>query len=213
MNLIEASNLSYTYPDGTRALADVSVSVRAGEFTAVVGPNGGGKSTLLLNVKGVLSPSEGGVSVKGESGLVFQNPDDMLFTPTVFEDVAFGPQNMGLRKDEVERRVKESLEYVELPGFSRRAPHHLSFGEKKRVSLACVLSMNPQILLLDEPTLGMDPWVRRDFFELFGKLRREHTILAATHDLDFARTADTVYYMGEGRLKKIDDITRILPRV
>jgi cobalt/nickel transport system ATP-binding protein len=192
---IEIDSLSYAYPDGRSALRDVSLGVRLGEKVALVGPNGAGKSTLLLHLNGILQ-GEGTVRVMGQQvaephlarirsqvGLVFQDPDDQLFSPTVFEDVAFGPLYAGLEEEEIRRRVAWALAQVELEGYAERISHHLSLGEKKRAAIATVLSMQPEILALDEPTSGLDPRTRR---RLIGLLRElPQTMLVATHDMQF----------------------------
>lgn len=172
MRIIEAVDITYTYPDGTEALRGINFHAEKGEMIALLGPNGAGKSTLFLHFNGILRPTSGKVVVDGEEidysksglsrvrqkvGIVFQNPDDQLFAPRVAEDVAFGPLNMGLPEDEVERRVRESLERVGMAGYEDRPPHHLSGGEKKRVAIACILAMEPEIMVLDEPTSGLDP--------------------------------------------------------
>ncbi len=191
---IEVRDLSFSYPDGTRALRNVSFIIGRGEKVAIVGPNGSGKSTLLLHLNGILR-GKGEVSILGkvinkanlkgvrrEVGLVFQEPDDQLFSPTVFENVAFGPLNQGLSAEEIRRRVMEALQKVGLAGHENRFSHHLSYGEKKRVSVATVLSYNPEILALDEPTSNTDPKNRRRLINLLKGLAK--TIVIATHDLD-----------------------------
>jgi cobalt transport protein ATP-binding subunit len=190
---VEIDSLSFAYPDGRSALRDVSLGVRPGEKVALVGPNGAGKSTLLLHLNGILR-GEGAVRVmgqevaephlariRGQVGLVFQDPDDQLFSPTVFEDVAFGPLYAGLPEEEIRRRVAWALAQVGLEGYAERVSHHLSLGEKKRAAIASVLSMQPDILALDEPTSGLDPRTRR---RLIGLLRElPQTMLVATHDM------------------------------
>ncbi|HHN93249.1 MAG TPA: ABC transporter ATP-binding protein, partial [Anaerolineae bacterium] len=176
-----------------QALRDVSLTVHTGEKVALVGPNGAGKSTLLLHLNGILRGT-GDVRVLGYEvaephlsriralvGMVFQNPDDQLFSPTVFDDVAFGPLYAGLPEDEIHRRVHRALAQVELEGYEGRVSHHLSLGEKKRAAIATVLAMEPEVLALDEPTAGLDPRTRR---RLIGLLRDlPQTLLVATHDL------------------------------
>lgn len=192
--MLELVNLAYTYPDGTPALGGVSLSLQAGEKVALVGPNGAGKSTLLLQLNGVLRPSSGSVCVDGEPveprnlgrvrarvGLVFQDPDDQLFSPTVFDDVAFGPLHMGLPEAEVRARVARALEQVGMTGVERRMPHHLSLGQRKRVAIATVLAMDPALLALDEPSAGLDPRARRGLIELLRNLPQ--AMLVSTHDL------------------------------
>ncbi len=195
---IEVENLSFSYPDGHVALHQVSLRIAPGEKAALVGPNGAGKSTLLLHLNGILTAQRGTVrvcgmevrketlaQVRGAVGLVFQNPDDQLFSPTVFDDVAYGPIYQGLPAEEVHQRVQEALNAVGMAAYARRVSHHLSAGEKKRIAIATVLSMNPQVLVLDEPTAGLDPRARRSLIRLLGELPL--TMLVATHDLAMVR--------------------------
>jgi cobalt/nickel transport system ATP-binding protein len=192
---IEIERLSFAYPDGRQALRDVNLSVQPGERVALVGPNGAGKSTLLLQLNGLLRGT-GSVRVLGQEvsepnlarvraqvGLVFQDPDDQLFSPTVFEDVAFGPLYAGLPEEEVRRRADWALAQVGMEEYAGRVSHHLSLGEKKRAAIATVLSMQPEILAFDEPTAGLDPRARRRLIRLLQGLPQ--TMLAATHDLRF----------------------------
>jgi len=208
---IEIRDLSFAYPDGRPALHDVSLSVRPGEKVALVGPNGAGKSTLLLHLNGILR-GEGGVSVMGQQvaeshlariraqvGLVFQNPEDQLFSPTVFDDVAYGPLYAGLPEEEVRRQVAWALVQVGLEGYAGRLSHHLSLGEKKRAAIATVLSMRPDILALDEPTAGLDLRARRRLIGLLQDLPQ--TMLAATHDMRLAAEVfPRMVILDEGRL-------------
>ena len=191
---IELSHLHYAYPDGFEALRGIDLVVARGEKIALVGPNGAGKSTLMLHLNGIHSPSHGAVRVAGmpvrretlpriraEVGLVFQDPDDQLFSPTVRDDVAFGPLHMGLAEDDIHERVERALAAVGMSGFERRLPHRLSLGQRKRVAMATVLSMDPSVLVFDEPSAGLDPRGRR---ELIGLLRElPQTMLVATHDM------------------------------
>jgi cobalt/nickel transport system ATP-binding protein len=192
---LEVRDLHFSYPDGHAALFGVSLTMAPGEKAALVGPNGAGKSTLMLHFNGILQ-GQGDVRVAGlplkndnlgqvraAVGLVFQDPDDQLFSPTVYEDVAFGPLHMGFRSDEVHRRVDAALAAVGMQAYAERMSHHLSVGEKKRIAIATVLSMDPQILVLDEPTAGLDPRARRGLINLLRTLPQ--TILASTHDLRF----------------------------
>jgi len=192
---IDIRNLSYTYPDGTAALRDVSLRVTHGESVAVIGHNGAGKSTLLSHLNGIIMPKEGVVTIgdipltpttvhqiRRCVGYVFQDPDDQLFMPTVIEDVIFGPLNLGLSLPEATRRGEEALDRVGLLPLRSRSPWHLSGGEKKRVAIATVLSLSPDILVLDEPTSGLDPRARRQLITLLGEFT--HTKIVATHDLD-----------------------------
>ena len=197
---IEVTNLKYRYHDGTEALRGASLRVAPGECVALLGPNGSGKSTLLLHLNGILPEKlsgNGAVKILGKAvapqnlekirrqvGLVFQDPDDQLFCPTVQEDVAFGPQQLGLTEAEVAARVDKSLAQVGLAGFGHRATHHLSHGEKRRLCLAGVLACEPAILILDEPTSDLDPRGRREFKALLRQIPA--TKLIATHDLELA---------------------------
>ena len=198
MNALEISQLNYRYHDGTEALRNVSFTLLPGECVGLLGPNGSGKSTLLLHLNGILpekNRTPGAVKVlsqpitpdnladiRRQVGLVFQDPDDQLFCPTVAEDVAFGPQQLGLEAAEVARRVQMALAQVGLPGFGQRTTHHLSHGEKRRVCLAGVLACAPAILVLDEPTSDLDPRGRREFKALLRQIPA--TKLIATHDLE-----------------------------
>jgi cobalt/nickel transport system ATP-binding protein len=190
-------DLSFTYPDGHVALRGVSLSIPRGDKVALVGPNGAGKSTLMLHLNGILG-ARGEVTVAGLPvteghlptvralvGLVFQNPDDQLFSPTVFEDVAFGPLHMGLTEDEVRARVGEALGLVGMRDYAGRLSHHLSAGEKKRIAIATVLAMQPEVLVLDEPSAGLDPHARRQLIHLLHDL--PVTMLVATHDMHMVR--------------------------
>jgi cobalt/nickel transport system ATP-binding protein len=212
--LIKVENLSYTYPDGQRALERLNFALRKGESVGIIGPNGAGKSTFLLNLNGILKGdgevivagitlsknSRGGLrEVRRKVGLVFQDPDDQLFMPTVYDDVAFGPLNLGLPVEELEERVGQALAAVGLSGYEGRFSHHLSLGEKKRVSLATVLSMNPEILVLDEPTSNLDPKARRQLVKILNSLN--HTKIIATHDLDFSlETTERTVLFYQGRI-------------
>jgi len=188
--------LSFAYPDGTRVLQDIDLRVEPGESLALVGPNGAGKSTFLLQLNGILRGT-GRISVLGLAlepknlreirrrvGLVFQDPEDQLFLGTVGQDVAFGPANLGLSPEEIAQRVKEALEAVGMAGQEERSSHHLSFGQKKRVAVATVLSMRPDILALDEPTSNLDPKSRRRLIEILAAL--PVTKIVVTHDLPLA---------------------------
>lgn len=190
-------DVRYVYPGGYEALAGVSLRLEAGEKVALVGANGAGKSTLLLSLAGILSTA-GRIRVqdvelsrqtlpiiRARIGLVFQNPDDQLFCPTVFDDVAFGPLHMGLPSAEVRHLVQHALEHVGMEAYADRLSHHLSVGEKKRIAIATVLSMDPQVLALDEPSAGLDPRARRGFMQLLRELPQ--AMLVATHDMDLVR--------------------------
>ena len=195
--IVRVDNLSFCYPDGQQALTDISLTIHQGGTVALVGPNGAGKSTLLLHLNGILR-SNGVVKVFGRTvddknlkwlrskvGLVFQNPDDQLFSPTVFDDIAFGPINMGYSEAEVRESVTRALDWVGMTGYEQRSPHHLSVGEKKRIAIATVLSMNPEILVIDEPTANLDPGSK---WSLIGLLERlPMTKIVASHDLELVQ--------------------------
>ena len=208
---IELQDLSFRYPDGTQALRGVTLTIRPGEKVALVGPNGAGKSTLMLHLNGILrghgQVKVGGVIVEDRNlgkvraavGLVFQDPDDQLFSPTVFEDVAFGPLYMGLPEAEVRQRTAQALADVAMAGYAPRVSHHLSLGEKKRIAIATVLSMRPEILVLDEPSAGLDPRSRRGLIHLLQELPQ--TMLVSTHDLRLvAEVASRTLIMDGGRI-------------
>jgi len=209
--VIFIKDLAFSYPDGHVALQDISLSIKEGEKIALVGPNGAGKSTLMLHLNGILN-GRGELEVgllplnkqnlpiiRSLVGLVFQNPDDQLFSPTVFEDVAFGPLHMGLPEAEVLSRVDEALAQVDMRGFGERLSHHLSTGQKKRIAIATVLSMHPQILVLDEPSAGLDPRARRGLINLLRELPL--TMLVSTHDLRMAKELfPRMVIMDEGKI-------------
>ncbi len=211
-HIIEANELEYAYPDGTQALRGVSFRITHGESVGIVGANGAGKSTLLMLIAGCLVPSGGNLRtgdfpvsketlarIRRTVGVVFQDPDDQLFMPTVGEDVAFGPTNMELSATEVERRTTAALESVGASRLRDRPPYRLSGGEKRRAAIACVLAMSPDILALDEPTSGLDPSARRSLIFLLRGFA--HTKLIATHDLDLVLDAcDRVMVLCEGRI-------------
>ena len=192
-DIVKVKDLHFAYPDGRVALRGVSFHLCAGDKVALVGPNGAGKSTLMLQLNGILQ-GQGEIEIAGMYltrdnlpliramvGLVFQNPDDQLFSPTVFEDIAFGPLHMGLPETEVFTRVDSALEAVRMDSYRDRLSHHLSVGEKKRIAIATVLSMNPSILILDEPSAGLDPRARRTLINLLREL--PITMLVSTHDM------------------------------
>jgi cobalt/nickel transport system ATP-binding protein len=214
---IEIESLSYSYPDGHQALKNINLNIEVGESVAIVGPNGAGKSTLLLHLNGILR-SDGTVKVLGtpleeknlkwvrsKVGLVFQDPEDQLFSPTVFDDVAFGPINMGYSEDEVRQRVREALEGVGMDGYEKRSPHHLSIGEKKRIGIATILSMNPEILVIDEPTANLDPRAKWELIELLRGLTV--TKIVASHDLELVKAlCQRIILLDEGKVVA-DDAT------
>jgi len=204
--------VSFAYPDGREALRAVELSIAAGEKVALVGPNGAGKSTLLLHLNGILGALDGRVRIAGTVvqrdtlrrvralvGLVFQDPDDQLFSPTVFDDVAFGPLHMGLPEAEVRRRVASALAQVGMQGFEERMPHRMSLGQRKRVALATVLSMEPAVLALDEPSAGLDPRARRGLVTLLQALPQ--TMVVSTHDMQLvAEVFPRTIVLSEGEI-------------
>ncbi|MEU7159354.1 energy-coupling factor ABC transporter ATP-binding protein [Streptomyces chrestomyceticus] len=194
---LEVAGLAYAYPDGHQALYGVDLTVARGELVALLGPNGAGKTTLVLHLNGILTPGAGTVTVAGlpvtrrhlaevrrRVGIVFQDPDDQLFMPTVREDVAFGPAAAGLRGAELAARVTEALDRVGMAEYADRPPHHLSFGQRRRVAVATVLAMRPDILVLDEPSSNLDPASRRELADILRAL--DVTVLMVTHDLPYA---------------------------
>jgi cobalt/nickel transport system ATP-binding protein len=197
---LEIKELAFAYPDGNQALYGVNLSIQKGERVALLGPNGAGKTTLVMHMNGIHPTSHGSIHVAGQLvdsknkesikqirskvGIVFQDPDDQLFMPTVGEDVAFGPYNMGLRETELNKVVDEALELVGMSEFKDRPPHHLSFGQRRRVAVATVLAMKPEILILDEPSSNLDPASRRELAEILRSL--DITIVMVTHDLPYA---------------------------
>jgi len=215
---IEADTVSFAYPDGFLALREVGFHAQRGEFVAMLASNGSGKTTLIRVLTGLLKPRSGEVRVNGRNirdysqaelyqqvGLVFQNPNDQLFAATVEEDAAFGPRNLGLGETEVRRRVEEALEAVGALELAPRAIHHLSFGQQKRVAIAGVLAMKPSILILDEPTAGLDPAGEHHLLRLLSRLNREQgiTIILATHSVDtLPLFAHRIYLLNRGRVLK-----------
>lgn len=211
---LDVRGVRYAYPDGHVALHGVDLTVPKGDRVALLGPNGAGKTTLVLHLNGILAPAEGTVVVGGLSvspdratlaeirrrvGIVFQDPDDQLFLPTVAEDVAFGPANLGLRGAELDRRVDEALAAVGMSEHRDRAPHHLSFGQRRRVAVATVLAMRPEILVLDEPSSNLDPAARRELAQILRGL--PVTLLMVTHDLPYAlELCERAVILDQGRI-------------
>lgn len=215
--MLEVKNIKYAYNADYQALKGVSLKVERGEMVALLGKNGAGKSTLFLHLNGIYEPDEGQVFIDGEElkydkksllkfrqkvGIVFQNPDDQIFAPTVEEDVAFGPLNLGLPMEEVQDRVEEALARVGMSGFEKTAPHHLSGGQKKRVAIAGILAMKPKIMVLDEPTAGLDPQGVTDLSILLKELNDEGiTIIISTHEVNLVPTyAKRVFVLVDGLL-------------
>lgn len=215
--MLEVKNIKYSYNNKYQALKGVSLKVEKGEMIALLGKNGAGKSTLFLHLNGIFEPDEGKVFIEGEElkydkkslvkfrqkvGIVFQNPDDQIFAPTVEEDVAFGPLNLGLPMEKVQKRVTEALARVGMSGFEKKAPHHLSGGQKKRVAIAGILAMKPKIMVLDEPTAGLDPQGVTDLTRLLKELNEEGiTIIISTHEVDLVPNyAKKVFVLVDGLL-------------
>ena len=213
--VLETRNVSYTYGDGTDALRNVSITLEEGKKIALVGPNGAGKSTLMLMFNGILRPTTGDVLFRGQNlqydsaslreirrkvGMVFQNSDDQIFAPTVYQDVAFGPVNLGFPAEKTKKYVGYALQYVGLSGYERRPPHHLSGGEKKRVALAGILVMEPEVMILDEPTSNLDPASSEEIMDMLDELNcGGKTMIISTHDVELAyRWADEVILMEDG---------------
>ena len=221
-SIIDIDGLCYTYPDGHQALRGVDLVVHAGETVAFIGPNGAGKSTLLLHLNGILRGNDGAVRIldvpvddrhrrwiRSKVGVVFQDPEDQLFSPTVFEDVAFGPLNLGWSAEEVRQRVGLALLQVGMSASGHRSPHHLSMGEKKRVAIATVLSMDPEVLVLDEPASNLDPGGRWDLIQLVRRLPL--TKIVASHDLEMVQAlCERTILLDEGRVVADDLTPRIL---
>jgi len=214
--VIEIRGLSYCYPDGTKALSDINLDVFEGESLGITGPNGAGKSTLLLHLNGVLRASSGSINIlgrelsdenvafiRGKVGVVFQEPDHQLFMPTVFDDVSFGPINMGMDKKETEARARRALDEVDLGDYAKRPSHHLSYGEKRRVSIATVLSMQPEILVLDEPTSNLDPRHRKELIEFLQKTTITKVIASHDHDM-VSQICKRTAAFEQGRLISLD---------
>jgi cobalt/nickel transport system ATP-binding protein len=222
-SVLQVRGLSYRYPDGAQALKGVDLEVLGGERVAVIGPNGAGKSTLFFHLNGTFR-GQGEVTVLGKSlndssiyeirrevGLVFQDPNDQLFMPTVFEDVAFGPINLGLSEIEVRDRVKTALHQVGMEGSEALVPHHLSLGQRKKIALASVLALEPKILAFDEPSSGLDHRSRRALIEFLKTLKE--TILIATHDLDMVCELCTrALIIDEGRIVYVGSIPEIFDK-
>lgn len=220
---ISVQGLTFRYPDGTLALNNVSFSIAPGDKVALVGPNGGGKSTLLLHLNGVLRTPACEIRINGTPltdqsigqiraavGLVFQNPDDQLFSPRVRQDVAFGPLHMGVAEAEIEARVTQALAAVGMADYINRISHNLSVGEKKRIAIATVLSMDPQILVLDEPSAGLDPRARRGLIRLLSDFATM-TVLISTHDMRLAaELCPRTIVLDKGSVVAIGDTTQIL---
>lgn len=214
---LETKDLCFTYHDGTKALKNVNIQVKKGEKIAIIGPNGAGKSTLFSHFNGLTEPTSGHVEINGKKiiferdellkvrqkvGIVFQDPNDQLFAPTVKEDVAFGPMNLGLEYDEVKKRIEEALEMVGMSGFEDKTPHHLSGGQQKRVAIAGIVAMRPDIMILDEPTAGLDPEGVDKVLAILNKLNGEGmSIVISSHDIEMVNEfADRIFVLYNGEI-------------
>ncbi len=218
---VEIENFLYDYPDGTKALVDINLGIAGGEKVAIIGPNGAGKSTLLLAmsaflkgtgrivIDGVEASAKNARQIRSLLGLVMQNPDEQLFMPTLFDDVAFGPMNMGLGESEVKARTTGALKTVGLEGMERKPPHHLSGGQKRSAAIATILSMEPKIITMDEPEASLDPRTRNKLTELLGSLSQ--TLIIATCNMDFAAgLCGRAVLMDEGRIIADGDARKIM---
>lgn len=212
---ITIRNLSHRYAKNQpEVLKNISVNFPFHRITAIVGPNGSGKTTLLKHFNGLFLAQRGEIFVKGnllskrnrknirkKIGIVFQNPDEQIFYPKVYDDIAFGPKNMNLNVDEIHKRVNQASKEVQISHLLNRITFNLSFGEKKRVALAGILAMQPEILVLDEPTIGIDPWSKDHFISLIRNLSPERTVIVITHDFDMMKSVDNIIFMKEGEVK------------
>ena len=226
LTIVSVKNISFRYEEGTIGLDSVDFFVKRGEFVSVLASNGGGKTTLLKILSGLLAPQKGTVEINSKNirdipqkvlyqmlGVVFQNPNDQLFEATVREDVAFGPANIGLSREEINKRIEKSLEDVEALHLIDRPIHHLSYGEQKRVCVAGVLAMNPEILILDEPTSGLDPKGEHLMLDILNKLNREQyiTVIMATHSVDMLPLfADKIYILHKGKVLRSGNTRDVL---
>ena len=214
---LSTKNLSYTYPDGTHALKNINMEIYKGQKVAIMGPNGAGKSTLFSHFNGLTEPTSGHVEIDGKAikydretllevrqkvGIVFQDPNDQLFAPTVKEDVAFGPMNLGLSYEEVEKRVSEALEMVGMEKYGNKTPHHLSGGQQKRVAIAGIIAMRPEIMILDEPTAGLDPEGVEKVLDILNDLNKEGmSIVISSHDIEMVNEfAEKIFVLNEGEI-------------
>lgn len=214
---LSTKNLNYRYPDGTHALKNVNMEILKGQKVAIMGPNGAGKSTLFSHLNGLTEPTSGHIELDGKImkydkktllevrqkvGIVFQDPNDQLFAPTVKEDVAFGPMNLGLSYEEVEKRVNEALELVGMEKFKDKTPHHLSGGQQKRVAIAGIIAMRPEIMILDEPTAGLDPEGVDKVLNILNNLNKEGmSIVISSHDIEMVNGfAEKIFVLNEGEI-------------
>lgn len=214
---LSTENLSFTYPDGTQALKNINIEIEKGEKVAIIGPNGAGKSTLFSHFNGLTEPTSGCVKIEGKPisfekdellkvrqkvGIVFQDPNDQLFAPTVKEDIAFGPMNLGLSYDEVEKRVEDALKMVGMENYEDKPPHHLSGGQQKRIAIAGIIAMKPELMILDEPTAGLDPDGVEKVLNIMNQLNEEGmTLIISSHDIDMiSKYADKIFVLYNGEI-------------
>ena len=219
---LSTKNLSYTYPDGTHALKNINMEIYKGQKVAIMGPNGAGKSTLFSHFNGLTEPTSGHVEIDGKAikydkdtllevrqkvGIVFQDPNDQLFAPTVKEDVAFGPMNLGLDYEEVEKRVSEALTMVGMEQYMDKTPHHLSGGQQKRVAIAGIIAMRPEIMILDEPTAGLDPEGVEKVLDILNNLNKEGmSIVISSHDIEMVNEfAEKIFVLNNGEILESGD--------
>lgn len=214
---LSTENLSFTYPDGTQALKNINIEIEKGEKVAIIGPNGAGKSTLFSHFNGLTEPTSGCVKIENKPisfekdellkvrqkvGIVFQDPNDQLFAPTVKEDIAFGPMNLGLSYDEVEKRVEDALKMVGMENYEDKTPHHLSGGQQKRIAIAGIIAMKPELMILDEPTAGLDPDGVEKVLNIMNQLNEEGmTLIISSHDIDMiSKYADKIFVLYNGEI-------------
>lgn len=214
---LSTENLSFTYPDGTPALKNINIEIEKGEKVAIIGPNGAGKSTLFSHFNGLTEPTSGCVKIEDKPisfekdellkvrqkvGIVFQDPNDQLFAPTVKEDIAFGPMNLGLSYDEVEKRVEDALKMVGMENYEDKTPHHLSGGQQKRIAIAGIIAMKPELMILDEPTAGLDPDGVEKVLNIMNQLNEEGmTLIISSHDIDMiSKYADKIFVLYNGEI-------------
>lgn len=214
---LSTENLSFTYPDGTQALKNINIEIEKGEKVAIIGPNGAGKSTLFSHFNGLTEPTSGCVKIEDKPisfekdellkvrqkvGIVFQDPNDQLFAPTVKEDIAFGPMNLGLSYDEVEKRVEDALKMVGMENYEDKTPHHLSGGQQKRIAIAGIIAMKPELMILDEPTAGLDPDGVEKVLNIMNQLNEEGmTLIISSHDIDIiSKYADKIFVLYNGEI-------------
>lgn len=214
---LSTENLSFTYPDGTQALKNINIEIEKGEKVAIIGPNGAGKSTLFSHFNGLTEPTSGCVKIEGKPisfekdellkvrqkvGIVFQDPNDQLFAPTVKEDIAFGPMNLGLSYDEVEKRVEDALKMVGMENYEDKTPHHLSGGQQKRIAIAGIIAMKPELMILDEPTAELDPDGVEKVLNIMNQLNEEGmTLIISSHDIDMiSKYANKIFVLYNGEI-------------